>query len=804
MPVAACSALLICLALWLIIYRRHRPRLTPYLLTLLFFLLGGVHGTLSLQPPSSATDISILAQQRHEASVIGLLVSAPEIGPERTTLQMEVTGIINGEAEELGPARGRIQLAMADPPPPGLLPGDLFIARATIGPVLSYRVPGAFNYQAHLAYQGIRASGWIRSPALIMEITPLPPPTLIEKIRSLPEVIRYRLSRLLQANLPLQTVGVYQAILLGLQGNISPRDREAFQASGSYHLLSISGLHMALLALCATQLLSWLFKRSTWLLLHLPATKVAALLALLPLSAYAMIAGFDPPVVRSLIMITVFIVALLVDRQWSIGNNIAIAALLLLASNPAQLFTASFQLTFAAVTAIALFAPLVTQLTAQRANADPQENRLLIKSWLGLKKWGLTSLLVSLAATLGTAPILARQFHQISLAGPLATLLIEPFLCLWSLILGLMACVTSGIPYLPHLFLALGSPGITLSISLANLCAHLPGSVIQVPTPGIPAMVGWYGLMLLWAKHRTCSRPLISIGVIVGLGLLATEFLPVARPDHETRLTILDVGQGSALIIEMPDHQVILVDGGRKQTPGRSGFDVGKELIAPYLWHQKIRRLAAVVCSHPDADHYNGIPFILRQFRPQLLWINGHESAEQEYAAMLRLATELTIETKIPAPGMTLYQSEEASLSVLSGGQIPAREREDRPGGKPSSNNQSLVLRLSFGKTSFLLPSDIEYETEEALLAQSEHRTDLQADLLVAPHHGSATSSSEGFLRAVAPRFIAISAGQNQAGNFPAPETLARYRKLGSTIRNTAEQGTLFFHSDGRQVWEGE
>jgi competence protein ComEC len=318
-------------------------------------------------------------------------------------------------------------------------------------------------------------------------------------------------------------------------------------------------------------------------------------------------------------------------------------------------------------------------------------------------------------------------------------------------------------------------------------------------------MVGWYGLLLLLAYRLKFSRRWTAIGVITGLALLATEFLPVARPDHETTLTLLDVGQGSAMVIEMPDHQVILVDGGRKQSPGRTGFDVGKELIAPYLWQQKIRHLEAVVCSHPDADHYNGIPFMLRQFRPHVLWINGFEGAEKEYSAMLRLASELKIAVRVPTPGTNLSLTEEAALTVIAGGQQPEPGADHaRSKTRASSNNQSLVLRLSHGETSFLLPSDIGFETEEALLGQADSKARLKADLLVAPHHGSATSSSQEFLQAVGPRLIAISAGQNQAGYFPAPETLARYRRQGCTIFNTAAQGSLFFHSNGQEILVGK
>lgn len=792
MPVVPCGVIVLVLAVWLITARHRIPAPTPYLLLLLllFFALGGIHATLSLHPPAEPTDIHNLAQGQREASLVGVLVRAPEIGPGRTTLLMKVEEIMDGS--ERRRAGGLIQLAMAEPPPPDLVPGDLFVTRASIGPVVSFGIPGAFNYQEYLAYQGIRTSGWVRSGALIMKINRLPSPSLPESLRFLPERIRYQLSRFLASSLPSPTAGVYQAILLGERANLSPKVQESFTASGSVHLLSISGLHMALVSLCVTMVLSWLLKRSEWVLLHLPASKVAALLSLLPLTAYAMIAGFAPPVVRSLIMVAVFVVALVVDRQWSIGNNIAIAALLLLAMNPAFLFTASFQLTFAAVAAIALFAPTVACLLDPGGESPANEPRLLPKVWLGLKRWGTASLLVSIAATLGTVPILAHQFNQISLVSPISTLLIEPFLCLWSLLLGLAACLTIGIPALAYTLLSLGTPGITAAVAIADLCASLPFSSIRVPTPGVAAIVGWYGLLLLAASWKKLTRRQLVLGIMVGIGLMATDLLPAETTRHATTLTILDVGQGSAMVIEMPNHEAILIDGGRMQSTTRTGFDVGEDLIAPFLWHKKIRRLSAVVCSHPDSDHYNGIPFILRQFKPRTLWVNGYQSEEKGYMEMLSLAAELGIETKVPGPRTVLFQGEDAALTVLAGGQ----RAKATPAPLSSTNNQSLVLRLTRGRNTFLLPSDIEVEAEQTLLKQD----GLKTDVLVAPHHGSATSSSEGFVAATAPRYVAISAGRNQSGHFPAPETVSRYRKVGSTILTTAEHGSLIFHSNGQEI----
>lgn len=796
MPVAFCWYVVIALALWLMATCHRCQRLNPFLLLVFFFVIGGVHATSFLQPPVSPADIYHLTRERREVSLVGVLARSPEIGPERTTLLMESQEVLQGDGQRTR-VEGLVQLAISSPPPADLLPGDLFIARASIGPVPSYGVPGAFDYQEYLAYQGIHASGWIRSPALIMEIHRLAASSWLEKIRYLPETIRYRLSRFLAETTPPHQAGVYQAILLGGMANLSPKVMEDFKASGSFHILSISGLHMALVSLCFTLIFSWLLKRSVWVLLHLPATKLAALLSLIPLTLYALIAGFNPPVVRSLIMVSVFVFALLVDRQWSIVTNIAIAAFLLLAINPPLLFTASFQLTFVAVASIAIFAPIVIKIIDQGPTTDLP---FAMRAWVGFKKWALASLLVSVAASLGTAPILACQFNRISLISPLSTLLIEPFLCLWSLLLGLAACLLVGLPSLAKLLLALGGIGIDISLALADYCARIPWSSVWVPTPALTSVMAWYGVMCLLASYGKVSRQTMVVGGIACTLLVIVPLWSGPEKRQDAAFTVLDVGQGSAVVIELPNHEVILIDGGRKQAPTATGMDVGENLIAPYLWHQQIGRLAAIVCTHPDDDHYNGIPFLLRQFRPKVLWVNGYESKEKGYRQMLELAKQLQIEIKVPTAGLILAQHEEATLTALTDGQRLGEaggEGQDEAKGL-SRNNHSLVLRFTHGQTSFLLPSDIERDTENALTVNLQDR--LKADVLVAPHHGSATSSSEGFLQAVSPRYVAISAGQNQAGHFPAPETMAQYQKLGITTLNTAEQGTLFFQTDGKDI----
>lgn len=777
------------IATWLLMVNRHLSRLTPYLICLLFFGIGGVHATITSQAPIDPSHISHLAKERREVSLVGTLLHCPETNTEQTTVLMATHLLIDQKGET-----GTHGLALLTAPsfPANITPGDHFIARTTIGPVSNFGTPGVFDYQQYLEDQGIRVKGWIKTPSLIMKVNQLSPPSWASRMRYLPERLRFQLSQFLTTSLPPQTAGVYKAILIGDSSSLTPETKEAFKASGSIHLLSISGLHMALVALFSTGIISWLLKRSEWILLNLPATKVAALLSLIPLAAYTMIAGANPPVLRSLIMISVFIAALLLDRQWSISTNIAIAALIILAANPTQLYTASFQLTFTAVSSIALFSPYLAKIAAQ-GTIENKELSVQKRIVFTVKKWTIASFLISLAATIGTAPVLAFHFNRISLASPISTILIEPILCLWSLIIGLVACLFIGIPPIAHALFAVGSPGITASLAIADLFTHLPWLYLWVTPPSIPAIMSWYLLLILFASWPILSRRALSFGLLSCFGLwLLAPLTQNNSTSHDTKVTILDVGQGSAIIIEAPGSDPILIDGGRKQARSNKEFDTGENLIAPYLWHKGIKRLSMIICSHPDADHYNGIPFLLARFKPETLWINGYESDEKSYHQMLATATHLKIKTTIPTPGMELYQAEDISLKVIAGGQLRATSNNKGA----TDNNQSLVLRLTHGNVAFLLPSDIEEEGEHSLL----NHPGIKADILVSPHHGSATSSSSAFLTAVAPRYVAISAGQNQHGHFPAPAIVARYQKLNSAILNTAEHGSLFFTTDGKNI----
>jgi competence protein ComEC len=253
-------------------------------------------------------------------------------------------------------------------------------------------------------------------------------------------------------------------------------------------------------------------------------------------------------------------------------------------------------------------------------------------------------------------------------------------------------------------------------------------------------------------------------------------------------VSVVDVGDGSAVVMQLPHGSTILVDGGSRGDNAK----VGSRLVAPFLWKNRISRVEQIIVSHPHTDHFNGVPFLLERFRPKILWVNGTTSREPRYEQLLELARRLDIAIQIPRPGEVLYEDGSTRLRNLAGFHLPYRkqQRGEQPGGD-NANHQSLVLRLEHGQSTFLLPGDIGHQ-EEKLLVQSGQP--LKSVVLLAGHHGSSTSNSAIFLAAVAPSSIIVSGREKDGGNTYGWE---KARPNPVTTWRTGRNGTVTFSSNG-------
>lgn len=750
----------------------------------LFFLIALLHTQAALEPKLDQGDIATVITAKTRATVIGRILTLVEYDGEKTRFELATEALlIHHPGAAMQPVRGTVQMAIPADLSTRLAPGMSVLALATLDRIRDYQTPGALPYQLQMAAKSIRCSGWVGSATEILAMAE-PPPSLLQSLRFLPEQVRQRVSLDLGRRFAPAVAGIYQALLIGSERKVSPQLLEAFKENGCMHVLSISGLHLSLLGLFAVTLLTFLLGRSQWLLLHTHVPTLALVLTAPLLVLYTFIAGMNVPALRSLLTALLVLLAVVLRRQRSLIHLIAAAALLILALNPLALFTASFQLSFAAVIAINTIYPRLPLVIARpEAQAEPG---LLTRAL-----WTLQSMLsVSLAATVGTLPFMLYHFNRFSLIGPVMNLVIEPLLCLWALPCGLLAIPLLWIaPVLAGPVFQFGSGGIRLTLWLAEALTGFPYASLWTITPSWAEIGLFLAILLVLFHRRPTGRILALAGLLATLLLGSFTFsLWGPRSDQEAIVSFLDVGQGTATLLQLPGGSTVLIDGGGRQSPR---FNPGPGIIAPFLWRQRIWRLDDLVITHPHQDHYNGLDFIVARFGPQRLFVNGEAGDEPAYRHLLATVQGRQTPILVARAGDILQQGKGWALTCLGtnglAGATPFR----------STNERSLVLRLQMGACSFLFPADIGVDSEKELLQAS---GELAADVLLAPHHGSLTSSSQEFIAAVAPALIVVSASRGLQDRFPAPAHLRRWQQRGIPVLVTARQGTITCRTDGRQV----
>jgi len=525
-------------------------------------------------------------------------------------------------------------------------------------------------------------------------------------------------------------------------------------------------------------------KRSQWLLLHAHVPTLALVLTAPLLLFYTFIAGMNIPAFRSLVTALLVLFAVVLRRQRSLIHLIAATALLVLAVSPLALFTASFQLSFAAVLAINCIYPRLPLVVA-RPDAKGHPN-LIIKG-----VWTLQSMFyVSLAATAGTLPFMLYHFNRFSLIGPVMNLIIEPLLCLWALPCGLLGIPLIWIgPDLAELIFKFGSAGIWSTIWFAEAMAGFPYASIWAITPSfLEIAVFFIVLWILLQERRTaCS---VGSAFFLAVGLLGSFTFSLWSPWHRKELIVsyLDVGQGTSSLLQLPGGKNILIDGGGSQT---EPFNPGSSIIGPYLWRQRIWRLDDLIITHPHKDHYNGLPFVYERFQPQRLIVNGDKGDEPAYLAFLETAQAKKTPIMYAEAGDKLLQQEGLLLECLGMNGLL------KDFSTWSTNHRSLVLRLQFGERSFLFPGDIGVESEKMLVRDGDS---LGSDVLLAPHHGSLTSASPAFIEAVSPVMIVVSAGTARQDTLPAPAHSSQWRQQGIQVLVTSRQGTVTCCTNGTML----
>ncbi|MDY6822743.1 MAG: DNA internalization-related competence protein ComEC/Rec2 [Thermodesulfobacteriota bacterium] len=739
-------------------------------------------------------------------NISGTVDSRPEVSGRRQVVLLDVHYLSSAHRQVDHP-KGRLRVSLYGRQTPIPFGATLQFA-GRIRPIRNFQNPGGFDYERYMQFQNVFGHAYCSNKRATIR-----PALSSPGIRAHVEAARTMLARTISASTGDRPAGILKALVVGLKDDIAPSVRESFNRAGVAHLLAISGLHVGIVATVAYLAFSRLFAFVPMLLWTAWVRKSAAIAALICVVLYGLIAGMSPSTQRAVMMVAVFLTAIVVERDHSLMNTLALAAMAILIMDPPALFSISFQLSFAAVFFI------IYGMTAVRAAVSGLENR-----------WGRTAagfMLVSGFAIAGTLPLTMHYFNQAAFLGIVSNCIMIP-------IMGFGAVPVALCGAFAHLFsvsvaswiFAISGRIVAGGLMIAEAIAGLPFAAAKTITPGWLEVLCYYAF--LWAILALLSRrlngsqqkmPVAKMAddnagagasltktsaralpvVVMGLSLLImvvdTGYWVNRRFFHEDlRITVLDVGQGNAAVLEIPGGKCMVIDGGG--FAGSTTFDVGERIVAPFLWRNKIATVDFIVLTHPDTDHVGGLAYIADHFHVTEVWDTRQPKATEEYQAFRAAVEKHGIASPAFSALLRARNIDGVSFDIL----YPPASAGTKAGPplKQQANNNSLVARVAMGNVSFLFPGDIMAEAEQELVGLAED--ELRSTVLLAPHHGSNTSSTPAFLNRVRPDVVVVSAGWENRYGYPHEPVLKRYRKMNADVFVTGRHGAVILTTNGEQV----
>ncbi len=651
--------------------------------------------------------------------------------------------------------------------------GMTLLLRGSISAPPAERNPGEFSLRAYYENMGIVAVLSVEDPGgIVIRDSTGGAPFMRECLYP----IRGAILRRVGETLPGMEGEFLKDLLLGERSGISEETKEAFVDAGVAHVLAISGYRVLVVAAMVMAALT---------LFRVPR-RLRPFIAAPALLFYMVLAQAHPPVVRGTVMALVFILRGPVQRRSSSRNALGVAALLILGVDSRQIFDAGFQLSFGAVLAILFFLPPL-----QRMIARGEGRGLIFRSCA----WVLRSIALSLIVSLGTLPVTAACFGRVSLVGLLTNIAVVPATGA-GMVLGVLS-LGAGLISSPLGAAYAAADGLLLNwtIRFSEFAGSLPFASVATGRFGLWEAIPWYagiGLATHWRDRRGAARFL----ALLLAGLNAVMFL---RPDPVSgrgvlRVSMIDVGQGDAILVEFPGGETLLVDAG----PLTLARNAGKKTVLPFLKRKGIRAIDILLITHPDADHCGGAAFIIRSFPVRRVIESDAGGMTVVFGSYHAAARARGSPLSLAWRGESITAAQCARLYVL----WPGRQRtaSTPPSRRGGSNNASIVFKLVYGDVSFLFTGDAEKESEMRMIRS--FGSFLRSTVLKVAHHGSDSGTSQEFLDAVRPDVALVSVGLHNRFRHPSAALLRRLDAARVRVLRTDRDGAVVLATDGRSVRE--
>ncbi len=743
-----------------------------------------LQGVVISPPVNKFVSGPLLSSMKHRKEMSTLLLRAKaievtfdenEVGGITLRKWMNITGVVKvniypTQREESTPVNKRNPLFKE------LKYGDKIELAGNVSIPSTSRNPGQFDYKYYLKRQNPRV-GAIASVVSLNNIK------ILSKdhgglFYTFVYGLKKKLNMVIEKHINKESVPLVSSILLGDREKVPESLMDGFLRTGTIHFLAISGLHVGILVVSLHYILR-LFRLNT---------RYLAIIIILIVFIYAAITGMKSPIIRASIMVAMYYGAFIINRRWDLSNSIAAAVFIILLINPSDLFNVGFQLSVFAVLGIIYTSSRLenffwkSTLLVEKLQAKEERSEI----WFQLTLYCRKAFCVSLGAWVAVMPLIAYYFHIVTPLNVFLNIIFFPLV--WVILVGGFIVLIAGLvlPILATPFVWLVSCSEMALQNLALFFSTNLRAFFYVSTPLLLWIVIYYLIVILFVL-RERAKIKLSHAIIATLAILSIfvfSGLPVRDQDC-LKLTCFDVRHGASFFIQFPNGKNMLFDSGT-----RGSYDVGKFVVAPFLWQQGTKKIDAIVLSHGHEDHCNGIPSIIERFNVDNVFINKFLLQSGNKVELLRVFAEEEIKTCLLADGLEIKGYGSAKTRVLNPPDKDVLRNKDVLLENISINDSSNVLLIEYMGYRILLCGDIgEGGIETLLSGNGNSDVDVSADIIQVPHHGGSIMNTEDLVKSVKPVHAVI----NGLAKDISASTIDDYQKHGVRLHKTHENGAVTF-----------